>query len=129
VSAQYLIDPTPARPTLTSLEAFCLAIIRGRKGRERAIGQHDLAEHLGTSERHARLVVGRLINVHAYPICSSYDSRKGGYFWPRTQAEVERLLDQLDHHARAIYRRRGRLKRALKHIRDRVEQPVLEVQG
>jgi len=129
VSIQYRIDPTPARPTLTSLEAFCLAIIRGRKGRERAIGQRDLAEHLGTSERHARLVVTRLANIHAYPVCSSYDSRHGGYFWPRTEAELDKAIEQLDGHALSILRRRQALKRTLRQMRTRAEQPMLEAQG
>jgi hypothetical protein len=124
---QYLIPTEPPRPGLTDLESFALAILRERRGRAQAIGKEALAEHLGTPVRHARQVVKNLVEIHGYPVCSSYTSGHGGYYWALTEADIMDARRKYRRHALSLLVRDSCLGRTSKRMRNIVEQLRLEV--
>ena len=126
-SAQYLIGTDPPRPGLGDMEGRLLAIIRAHRGPARAIGKKALAKLTGLTERHARRIVKDLIEIHGFPICSSYAARAGGYYWPATNEDIQAVRRKLRSHALSILVRQARLGRTSKRMRNILEQLRLEV--
>ena len=125
--SQYRINLDPPRPGLEQAEARILAIVRKRRGPARAIGKADLAELTGLTERHARRIIKDLIEIHGFPICSSYAARAGGYYWPATDEELAEVRRQLRGHALSILMRDARLGKSSRRMRHIREQLKLEV--
>ncbi|MCE5335235.1 MAG: hypothetical protein LLG06_11690 [Desulfobacteraceae bacterium] len=90
---------------MTELEKRCLNILRARIGAEAAISYKDLAAAIGMSPRKVRAAVEGLINDHYLPICSSYDPRRPGYYWPAYPDEVADTCARLVRHGARIIRR------------------------
>ncbi|MEN6439447.1 MAG: hypothetical protein ABFD97_12810 [Syntrophobacter sp.] len=74
-------------PVITPLEKR-YSLIWYRRGKRNSIMYRELAVRLGAETRAIRNAVERLVTVHHMPICSSYDAKQAGYFWPVSQEEV-----------------------------------------
>jgi|GEM_PF-6325635 len=90
---------------LTRVQKRCLAVIQRHRGRENPISYQDLAVIVGEHPRRVRAAVQKLIRRHRQPICSSYDPRSPGYYWPQTREEIEDTCTRLIRHGVRILQR------------------------
>lgn len=97
---------------MTALERSCLDIIRVRIGAADAVTYQELATLLGVNPRKVRAAVEALVNEQQVPICSSYDPRRPGYYWPIDAAEVADTCARLVRHGARIIRRARCIDRA-----------------
>jgi len=104
---------------LTEEEFSVFAVLRRRKGKERAIGKKELAKILGMDERMVRRVIKALIEEHGVPVGSDYVR---GYFIVAAPEEVEETYQTLKNHALSILKRAAVLKRiSLKRLLGQLE--------
>jgi hypothetical protein len=89
---------------MADIESRCLTEIRLRDS-GRPISFRVLAALIDEDERLVRRAVERLIRVHGQPICSSYDPKRPGYFWPRDRDELMDSYYRLMRHGVNIIRR------------------------
>ena len=92
-------------PEITPLERQCYSLIWYRRGKANPITYRELSERLGADSRAVRNAVERLVTVHQLPICSSYDPKRPGYFWPVNREEVSETCSRLIRHGAAIIKR------------------------
>lgn len=88
-----------------------LNILEGRRGKARAITQGALAVALDISPRYARELVEQLILKHKIIICASYDGKRGGYYLPANQQEIDQYEAILKSHGIHILMRLAVLKK------------------
>jgi hypothetical protein len=127
MSPQYLIPTEPPRPGLRDTEARVLAVIRGRRGRDNAISRAELSEATGLPDRTVRRHKERLVKLFGYPVCASYEAKRGGYYWPVTDEEIQRVRRKLRGHALSILVSDSRLGKISKRMRNLLEQLRLEI--
>lgn len=66
------------------------------EGEENAISQAELAALLNCSKREVRALIF-CARIEGALICSCPDAARGGYFRPRTNAEIRRFLAFCEH--------------------------------
>lgn len=74
-------------PDMTNLHTELLRLIARRDSSD-PVSYQDLAVALGVNPRKIRQAVEDLVLIHHQPICSSYNSRRPGYYWPQTKEEI-----------------------------------------
>lgn len=106
--------PTPAPvPTsdLSDEDRAVLDVIRGHRGRARAIGLETVAYIAGVNERTVQDSIARLIEQHQMPIGSAV-KKPMGYYLIETEEELAESLSQLTHRITALARRIAALKQS-----------------
>ena len=88
-----------------------MSILEGRRGKGKAITQGALAVKADVSPRYVRQNIEELIVDHQIIICASYDGRRGGYFLPLNQDEIDEYESILKSHGIKILQRLSVLKK------------------
>lgn len=91
-------------PELTELQTDCLRII-GERDSSNPISYQDISVVLGVHPRKVRQAVEDLVMVHHQPICSSYNPKLPGYYWPQTREEIAETCGRLIKHGVSIINR------------------------
>ncbi|MHC1726525.1 MAG: hypothetical protein AB9866_11025 [Syntrophobacteraceae bacterium] len=95
---------------MTTLHTELLRLIARRDSSD-PVSYQDLAVALGVNPRKIRQAVEDLVMIHKQPICSSYNSRRPGYYWPRSKEEIiDSGYRLIRHGVRIIKRGQGILR-------------------